>query len=277
MRNKMIRNRRKSGDSVGASVDTHLDEVVTPLGVTFSQHLVEGEVLPDLPTLFRILRRMLAAAVNDLVTAGSRHLREIDSEIKLRQRRDELVSLLGTKVRGLRNALEGLLGPGSALQLAGIDGRVEVEPVALLAQVEDVMERFGDPELQLEPPGFSTLDRAGVVADFQPDYQELKDVVAELNRENRRSDTTIIAKNEAISRYDLQFRWIAGCLESFYHLAEQHELAERVKPSTRRSGRTEADVEGEEPDGSDEPPDGSPPPPVGPGEEREPAQPAAVG
>ena len=40
--------------------------------------------------------------------------------------------------------------------------------------------------------------------------------------------------------------WIAGCLESLYHLAGQHELAERVKPSTRRSGRTQADVEAEE-------------------------------
>ncbi|MEE8526654.1 MAG: hypothetical protein V3T72_22180 [Thermoanaerobaculia bacterium] len=41
---------------------------------------------------------------------------------------------------------------------------------------------------------------------------------------------------------------------TFYHLAGQHELAERVKPSTRRSGRTQADVEAEEPDGSgDEP------------------------
>lgn len=85
--------------SVGASVDTHLAVVVQPLGVTFTQHLVEGEVLLDLATLFRILRRMLAAAVQDLVTAGSRHLREIDSDIKLRLRRDELVSLLGTSGR----------------------------------------------------------------------------------------------------------------------------------------------------------------------------------
>ncbi len=57
-----------------------------------------------------------------------------------------------------------------------------------------------------------------------------------------------------MERYDEQFRWIAGCLESLYHLAGQHKLAERVKPSTRRSGRTEADVKAEESDGSgDEP------------------------
>jgi hypothetical protein len=261
MRDKMIRNRRKSGDSVGASVDTHLDDVVVPLGVTFTQHLVEGEILPDLPTLFRILQRMLAAAVQNLVTAGSRHLREIDSDIKLRQRRDELVSLLGTKVSNFRKMLDSLFGPGSALQLAGLDGRTEQEPVALLAQIERILDRFG-PDAEMASPAFRAfqMDPQAVAEDFA-EYQELKDLVSELNRENRRSDATIIAKNEAMSRYNLQFRWIAGCLESLYHLADQHELAERVKPSTRRPGRTEVDVEAEEPDG--------------PGDQPEPAEPEA--
>ncbi|MEE8523375.1 MAG: hypothetical protein V3T72_05545 [Thermoanaerobaculia bacterium] len=76
--------------------------------------------------------------------------------------------------------------------------------------------------------------------------------MSELNRENRRSDATVIAKNQAMSRYDQQFRWIACCLESLYHLAGQHELAERVKPSTRRSRRTQADVEAEESGGAGE-------------------------
>ena len=94
MRDKMIRNRRKSGDSVGASVDTHLDDVVSPLEVTFTEQLVDGEILPDLRIVLRILQRLLAAAVQDLVTAGDRHLREVDNDIKLRQRRDELVTVL---------------------------------------------------------------------------------------------------------------------------------------------------------------------------------------
>jgi hypothetical protein len=258
MRDKMIRNRRKSGDSVGASVDTHLDDVVSPLEVSFTQHLVEGEILPDFRTVFRILQRLLAAAVQDLITAGDLHLKEVDNDIKLRTRRDVLVKTLGSKVAMFRSALEGLFGPGSALGLAGLDGRTEQEPVALLAQVERILGRFG-PEAEMDPPGFKTfqMDPLAVAEDFQDEYQELNDLVTELNRENRKSDATVIAKNETMTRYDQQFRWIAGCLESLYHLAGQHELAARVKPSTRRSGRTQADVEAEaqEPDGSGEEPE----------------------
>jgi hypothetical protein len=256
MRDKMIRNRRKSGESVGASVDTHLDDVVVPLEVTFTEQLVEGEILPDLRTVFRILQRLLAVAVQGLVTAGDRHLREVDNDIKLRTRRDELVGLLGTKVSNFRKTLDGLFGSGSALELAGIDGRTEQEPVALLAQIERTLERFGDPGMELATPGFSVqMNPAAVVEDFQSEYQELRDLVTELTRENRKSDATIIAKNEAMARYDEQFRWIAGCLEALYHLAGQHELAARVKPSLRRSGRTQAEVEAEESGGSGEEPE----------------------
>ena len=137
-----------------------------------------------------------------------------------------------------------------------------------MGQVRRILGRFGDPELELDPTGFGpALEPASVVANFQDDYQELSDLVAELTRANRKSDRTIIAKNDAMTRYDEQFRWIAGCLESLYHLAEQHELADRVKPSTRRSGRTESDVEAEEPDGPAEVPEGS-------GEEPAPTEPA---
>ncbi len=245
MRDKMIRNRRKSGDSVDASIDTHLDDVIDPLRVTFTDYLIEGEVLPDLATLFRILQRVLAASLGKLVAAGDQHLREIDNDIKLRQRRDELLTILGAKVRNFRKMLDSLFGAGSALEMAGLDGRTEQEPMALLSQVERILDRFGDPEVEVADPGFRTfqMDALEVSADFEAEYEELKGLVQELNRENRRSDATVIAKQKAMDRYDEKFRWIAGCLESLYHLAGQHELAERVKPSTRRSGRTEENVQ----------------------------------
>jgi hypothetical protein len=86
---------------------------------------------------------------------------------------------------------------------------------------------------------------AGIVADFQPEYTRLTNVGLELTREDRRSDATVIAKGDAKTYYDQQFRWIAGCLAMLYHLAGRHELAERIKPSPRRAGRTQADVEAE--------------------------------
>ncbi len=200
MRDKMIRNRRKSGESVDASIDAHMDDIVNPLGVTFTEYLIEGEILPDLPTLFRILQRILAATLRELVTAGDRHLREIDNDIKLRQRRDELLTILNTKVRNFRKSLDGLFGSGSAMEMAGLDGRTEQEPVALLAQVERILGRFGDSEAPLTSPGFGAqFDPAGVVEDFDEEYQELSGLVRELNRENRKSDATVIAKKQGKS------------------------------------------------------------------------------
>jgi hypothetical protein len=189
MRDKMIRDRRKSAASVISSVDAHLETVVVPLEANFARFLEEGEELPDLRTLFRILQRMLAAAIRDLVDAASRHLNELDNDVSLRHERDELIAYLRTKVGNLRKSLEGLYGKGSARFLAGIEGRVEQEPVALLSQVKRILDRFGDPDLELEPAAFgSQVTPAGIVADFQPEYTRLKNLSLELTREDRRSD-----------------------------------------------------------------------------------------
>ena len=248
MRDKMIRDRRKSGKSVSSSIDTHLDIVVGSLEESFADRLLEGETMPDFRTMFRLFQRTLDDETQELVDAGALHLQELDNDITLRQRRDELVESLGTKVSRFREALSGLYGPGRAHEMAGIVGRTEQEPVALLAQVERILDRFGDPEAEIGPPSFGgfQMDPSQVIEQFRPDYLELNGSVTELNRENRKSDATLIAKNEAVTRYDRFFRWIACGLESFYHLANQHELAERVKPSTRRPGRTQADVEEEQ-------------------------------
>ena len=259
MRDKMIRDRRKSGDSVSSSIDTHIDIVVDSLEESFADRLEEGETLPDFRTVFRILQRALAAGVEELVEANARHLQELDDDITLRQRRDELVGRLGDKVSRFREALSGLYGPGRALEMAGIEGRTQQEPVALQTQVERILDRFGNPEVELAPPTFGgfQMDPVLVVEHFRPDYQELNGLLTELKRENRKSDATLIAKNEAMARYDKTFRPITNCLASFYQLAGQDELAERVKPSARRSGRTQTDVEAQESNGSDEKPETS--------------------
>jgi hypothetical protein len=266
MRDKMIRDRQKSGVSVGASVDTHAERVAASLEEALAELLEEGETVPDVRTLLRILQRRLATSVDDLVAAGDLHLEELDNDVELRQRRDQLTVRLGATVSRFRSALDGLYGPGRARQIAGLIGRTEQEPVALLAQTKRILDRFGNPEVQLDPPDFGVqVDPAAVAARFQPDYQELRDIVTELSRENRKSDDTFVAKSEAMTRYDEHFRWIAGALESLYHLAGHHVLAARVKPSTRRPGRTEEDVvtegsdgPGEEP-GSGGPESGEPP------------------
>ncbi len=248
MRDKMVRNRRKSSLSVESSVEIHGEQVVAGLEKDFADRLQEGEAMPPFLMILLFLQRMLATAREGLVSVAARHLVEIDGDNKTRRRRDELSKRLEVKGRRIRDVLDRIFGEGAGLEIAGLDRRTAQEPVDMLAQTERIMERLRNVDVeaqQPELPGF-VMDPESLIADLEPDYRELSEVVQDVNRENRRSDATLITKNKAMEENDLVFRYCASVLAGFYGLAGHEELARRVTPSIRRGGRTRAEVAAEE-------------------------------
>jgi len=247
MRMKMVRDRRKSARGVESSVDVHGGEVAVNAAAFFAGWLKPGETMPCFLMLFELLRRVLASARERLVSAAARHLREIDGDDKARRLRDELKARLESKGRRLRDVLDALYGDGSGLEMAGLDRQIAREPVDLLGQTERIIERFsgngpevGEPEL-----GGFDLTPKSLVDDLEPDYEQFSKVVDRLTREDRKSDATLILKDEAMKEYDRIFRLTAGIIAAFFSLAGHEELARRVIPSVRRAGRTQADVDEE--------------------------------
>ncbi len=92
---------------------------------------------------------------------------------------------------------------------------------------------------------------------------------AEIDRARKEAEVTRKAKNDAIDQFDSVFLWVGRALESYFHLAGRHELAERVRPSTRRPGRRAADVDPESDSGEASSEEGSP-------EQAEAAEPESV-
>ena len=244
----MIRDRRKSSLSVESSVEIHGAEVASDLERSYADRLPEGETMPPFLDVMQFLQRLLATAREGLVDAAARHLTEIDGDRKARRQRDELNQRLEVKGRRIRDVLDRIFGDGAGLEIAGLDRRTAQEPVDLLAQTERILERLRTMDVEAlrpELPGFA-IDPESLIADLDPDYRELAEVVRELNREDRRSDATLIAKNQAMEENDRIFRYCAVILAGIYGLARHEELARRVTPSIRRGGRTRAEVAVEE-------------------------------
>ena len=243
----MVRDRRKSALGVESSVEVHGGEVAADAEAFFANWLQPGEKMPCILLIFQLLARVLASARERLVSAAAQHLKEIDGDNKARRRRDELRERLERKGRRLRDVLDALFGPGSGLELAGVDRRTAQEPVDVLAQTERILDRFSDKGSEAGEPELAGFDVApkALVEDLEPDYDELKKLVEDLGREDRKSDATLIAKDEAMREFDRVFRLTTGIVAAFFSLAGHEELARRVRPSSRRAGRTQADVEAE--------------------------------
>ncbi len=89
------------------------------------------------------------------------------------------------------------------------------------------------------------LDPPAIARQLAADADELDGVLVAVNEAEKQADGTRQAKNVAINGYDRKFLRIARMAESTFHFAGMHELATRVRPSTRRPGRRLADESGE--------------------------------
>ncbi len=131
--------------------------------------------------------------------------------------------------------------------MLAISGDTPTEPSGLIVQVRDSVNFLED--LKVEPPAHDVpgieLDPPTIAGQLSADADLLDGTLVEVNEAEKQADGTRQAKNEAITAYDRKFLRVARVAESLFHFAGMHELADRVRPSTRRPGRRLAEENGE--------------------------------
>ncbi len=146
-----------------------------------------------------------------------------------------------------RRIFETVYGSSRRFPVLAISGDTPSDPTGLVAQVRDTAGFLHDPTVaapELDLPGIE-LDPRAVATRLTADADELDGVLVDVNEAEKQADATREAKNAAISGYDRRFLRIARVAESIFHYVGMHELATRVRPSTRRPGRRLADEHGE--------------------------------
>lgn len=127
----------------------------------------------------------------------------------------------------------------------GVTGPTPRQPVALVSQIRETVEFLRSPKVAtptIELDGVQ-IDLTTVGTDLGSAADRLDTVLTNLAQARKNAQTSRVAKNKAIERYDREFLWIARTLEGYFRLAGMDELAERIRPSARRAGRRAADAE----------------------------------
>ncbi len=169
--------------------------------------------------------------------------------------RDEAFKALSPWVAGIRDTFSGACGPAVAADL-GFASRMPVQPGELHEHAEHLVARLSDPELNLPAVKYQgvDLDPATVAGEMKPLVDQLGQALEDLGREERRSDATKIASDEALGAYNLTFLWVAQSTEALFRMARLPEIAKRVRPSSRRAGVTD-EVESQDPETLSEDPE----------------------
>ena len=95
-------------------------------------------------------------------------------------------------------------------------------------------------------PG-ATIDAQATARGLEALKADLDTKLSAVQDEVREAQLARTARDRAMATFDQTFGAIAGLYESLFRLSGEHELADRVRPSRRRPGKTEEGPDSPEP------------------------------
>lgn len=232
---KMVTDRQKSSLKLQATRE-QFSSVGDALASRFP--LILGRTLVAAFTLLAgAFLDWLDRATTAMVTADLANATEKGDNRALLDARDQAAERVRHVVLDLRQVIETFFGAG-ALAPFGIVGRLSEDPV--------VLQRVGAAALAhlrvFEPPPARlksmTFDNAEWIELLKRPVAELEKALVEVARDQRQDETAMTARNRAIAEYDLAFRATASLLVGLFIAAGREDLADRVRPSSRRPGQT---------------------------------------
>lgn len=248
MPSKLVVSQQKRSTLVSAAAETHAEAAAEAVAKELSPHLEKGEKMPDTALLLRLAGRLLASATGDLIAADEAHERELSDDAEPRQRRDELSEEVYDILVSVRDAVQGVYGAKAVEQL-GLAGRTPRDPVLLARVCATVIEQLGAVKLPKPRIEGSKVELKGYREKLTALHEGLTQAIKDVARETREAEQTQAAKTAAFEAHQRQATGVAHLLTGVFRLAHLDELADRVRPTQRKS----ASEEEVEPAPADEP------------------------
>jgi hypothetical protein len=233
----MARRRREAG-MVAAAARVHAAEAAGRVEALLAQVAPGGEPF-GLQRLQEALGSLVDETCRALEVADDAHLEEERNHLDPRERRDRATAELHRRLVAVRAACESVYGPGSVVRVLGLRGRTARHLQELRLQARRVIDRLRDAERPLPAPSGLGLapDAELWASELEPFLADLEAALHRVHRDRRARESTLVARHEALARFDRTQSAVRSALAALYRLANLDHYEERLRPKRRRPRR----------------------------------------
>lgn len=241
----LVDNRSETAGTVVSASRIHGGAIAPALAEQFA-HV-------DLAVVEALLR-----SVEDLLDEATAKMRADEIEYageqaetsQMREERDAVHGELSDVFLRVRSLVEGTAGESAKAEF-GIDGGIPRTLKELVETSDNAIERLRTSDGAGSDP-LSVLFDADRFADvLEGPMQRARELIERVRDEGREDEFAMLERDESVAEWEQTYRGVALILQGLFTIAGRPDLAERVRPTTRRA--TGQDVPPPVTDDGDEP------------------------
>jgi hypothetical protein len=230
---KQVLQRLRASRMVVQVADTHRTSLANQLQQLFSDQ-VPGEDPANWEQAIQLLGKLLQKATQSMEQAEQVHQAEIADDLAPRVQRDDAAAELYRLLIQFRDALRVVYGE-NVLQTMGFKGNTPQDPLHLQQLTHQV--QAGLSKLPSNPANMDVVhfDFPKMVEKLTEPLARLTQAMDDVTRESRELEITQRQKQRTMDNHDRTYGSVATVLSHLFVLASEPELADRVRPTMRRS------------------------------------------
>lgn len=177
---------------------------------------------------------LLEKVTEEMWEAEYHYTQEQSEDIAARDERDRHYAAALTGYVTVRTSISNVLG-AKELSVYGISTRQPDTPAKLVTAMKNTIQLLGKNPRQKSDGFGNNFDSAQAKAGLEAMLQPLNDILDLLRTEGKETEQAMLRRDAVVTRWERVYRGTANMLVGLFTMAEMLDLAERVRPTTRKS------------------------------------------
>lgn len=240
----MVERRNAEQRAIVASLQTHLQELSKGIFEALESHTSHGMLTREQIQEFLLaVGRRYEQSAQHLIQTEEELQRERGEDFETSQRKERAVSEGYTLLLDLKDAIRGVYG-ADILKHLQLHGRTRSSTAAVLQSLQHIENWMLDPAQTFPSQTRSfvqPLAKTTILKELQPALRRLEDVLHSSAKEERETESSVYAKNQAIDDFDNTHQQTIHILLGLLEMAGLDNEAERLQPKIiqRRTNPTQ--------------------------------------